>query len=99
MPTAVDFSTITEMFDRLTSKFAGEQRPVLMHKVEGVYQKISYADLRTSVEHFARGLAAIGVRRGDHIAIISENRPEWVVADLGMIRLGAVNIPVFPTLT
>jgi long-chain acyl-CoA synthetase len=55
--------------------------------------------LRASVENFSRGLAAIGVKRGDHIAIISENRPEWVVADLGMIRLGAVNISIFPTLT
>ena len=99
MPTAVDFSTITEMFERLTDMFARDARPVLMHKVGGMYQNISYAGLRASVEHFAHGLAAIGVRRGDHIAIISENRPEWVIADLGMIRLGAVNISVFPTLT
>lgn len=99
MAVSVEFSTITEMFDRLTMKYADEQRPVLMHKTSGTYVPISYRELRHRVELFALGLAAIGVKQGDHVALISENRPEWVVSDMGMLYLGAVNVPIYPTLT
>ncbi len=99
MPVAVEFSTVTEMFDRLTMKFADEQRPVLLHRVEGRYVPISYRDLRHKVELFALGLASLGIKRGDHVALISENRPEWVTCDMGMLYLGAVNVPIYPTLT
>jgi len=99
MPVAVEFSTITEMFERLTAKFADERRPILMEKVEGRYGAISYSELRRKVELFALGLASVGVKRGDHVSIISENRPEWIVADMGMLYLGAVNVPIYPTLT
>lgn len=99
MPVAVEFATITEMFERLTAKFANERRPVLMEKEEGRYGAISYSELRRKVELFALGLASVGVKRGDHVSIISENRPEWIVADMGMLYLGAVNVPIYPTLT
>ncbi|HEY4643673.1 MAG TPA: long-chain fatty acid--CoA ligase, partial [Bacteroidota bacterium] len=99
MPVAVEFATITEMFDRLTAKFADERRPILMEKVEGRYGAISYSELRRKVELFALGLASVGVKRGDHVSIISENRPEWIVADMGILYLGAVNVPIYPTLT
>ncbi len=92
-------SAITEMFDDLTARFLHDHRPVLMYKSEGKYKKISYAVLRKTVDDFALGLAALGVRRGDTVAIISENRPEWVVADMGMMKLGAINVSLYPTLT
>lgn len=87
------------MFDDLTARFLHDHRPVLMYKSEGKYRKISYAVLRKSVDDFAQGLAALGVRRGDTVAIISENRPEWVIADMGMMKLGAINVSLYPTLT
>ncbi len=93
------FSTITEMFDDLTERFLHDHRPVLMYKSEGKYRKISYAVLRKSVDDFAQGLAVLGVHRGDAIALISENRPEWVIADMGMMKLGAINVSLYPTLT
>lgn len=99
MALEAEFLTIGEMFVKITAKFAGESRPALMRKVGGEYQGISYDELERMVERCARGLAAFGVRRGDMISIISENRPEWVVADMAMIRLGAVNVPIFPTTT
>ncbi len=99
MPVSVEFSTITEMFDRLTMKYADLQRPVLMQKISGTYVPISFRELRHRVELFALGLGAIGVKRGDHVALISENRPEWVISDMGMLYLGAVNVPIYPTLT
>ena len=99
MPLAVEFKTVTQMFERLTTKYSSTQKPALMHKIDGVYRGISYAELKTSVENFAAGLETLGVRRVDHIAIISENRPEWVVADQAIIALGAVTVPLYPSLT
>ena len=99
MPLAVEFKTVTQMFERLTTKYSSAPKPALMHKIDGVYRGISYAELKTSVENFAAGLETLGVRRGDHIAIISENRPEWVVADQAIIALGAVTVPLYPSLT
>jgi len=99
MPLAVEFDTITDMFDKLTKKYMNEKRPVLMHKVDGRYTGISYSELRSMVVNCSLGLASLGVKRGDNIALISENRPEWVVADLGIVSLGAVTVPLYTTLT
>ena len=99
MGVVVEFSTISEMFDRITKKFADESRPFLMYKSDKQYRGISYAELRKRVEQFALGLSALGVKKGDTVAIISENRPEWVVADIGSVLLGAVDVPIYPTLT
>lgn len=99
MSVAVRFSTIPEMFVNLTDRFANETRPVIMHKSGGKYVGITYAELRRKVELFAFGLASMGVKAGDRVSIISENRPEWVVSDLAIVSLGAVDVPVYPTLT
>jgi long-chain acyl-CoA synthetase len=99
MATVVEFSTLTEMFDKITTQYANEQRPMLMYKVDKQYRGISFQEYRQSVELFALGLASLGVQRGDRLAIISENRPEWIVADMAMVCLGAVNVPIYPTLT
>jgi long-chain acyl-CoA synthetase len=99
MAVAVDFSTIPEMFDRITTKYGNDQRPMLMHKVEKQYRGISFTEYRRKVELFALGLASLGVARDDKVAIISENRPEWIVADMAIVTLGAVDVPIYPTLT
>jgi len=99
MPVAVEFSTIPEMFQKLTAKFAGEAKPVLMHKTDGVYKGISYKELRRTVELFAFGLASLGLKRGDRVSIIAENRPEWVVVDQAVVLLGGIVVPIYPTMT
>ena len=93
------FTTIVEMFDRITTHYQGHSRPMLQQKVDGAYRAITYAECRRNVELFALGLANMGVRRGDNVAIISENRPEWIISDMAIIALGAVDVPVYPTLT
>ncbi len=50
------------------------------------------------VRDIALGLASLGVSSGDRVAIISESRPEWVLCDLAILTLGAVTVPVYPTL-
>ncbi len=99
MAVCVKFETIPEMFLSLTKKFASEPRPLFMHKVNGQYEGISYMEAQRRVELFASGLASLGVKKGDRVAIISENRPEWAIADLAVVSLGAIDVPVYPTMT
>ncbi|MEK6571762.1 MAG: long-chain fatty acid--CoA ligase [Bacteroidota bacterium] len=99
MTVVVPFSTIPEMFIEVTDRFRMSARPYLMHKVQGKYQGLSYGEVRRRVELFALGLAALGVEKGDRVGIISENRPEWIIADMGTLFLGAFDVPVYPTLT
>lgn len=87
------------MFEKITSKFSGDTRPVLMYKVEKKYQNISYKELREKIEYFILGLSQIGLNKNNTVAIISENRPEWVIADIATLSLGAVDVPIYPTST
>jgi len=95
----VRFETINGMLDALVEKYSRERRPILRWKANGAYTGIGYAEFGAWVDDIAGGLASIGVRSGDRVAIVSENRPEWVVADMAMVRLGAVNVSVYPSLT
>ncbi|HYN25753.1 MAG TPA: long-chain fatty acid--CoA ligase, partial [Pyrinomonadaceae bacterium] len=49
------------------------------------------------VRHVALGLAALGIKRGDRVALLSENRPEWSITDLAILSLGAINVPIYTT--
>jgi len=99
MPVIVDFATIPEMFLAVTDVHASQARPALRFKGPSGYEGISYSDLRRSVEQCALGLVALGLKPGERVAIVSENRPEWVIADMGIVCLGGVDVPVYPTMT
>ena len=93
------FSTIAEMFQKVTATFANQSRPIMKYKADGIYKDISYSELARRVDLFANGLASLGIRRGDRVSIISENRPEWAISDLALVSLGAVGVPIYPTMT
>lgn len=93
-----NFKTIPEMFDKVTKKY-GDQKTYLKRKVKGTYQDISYKEVREITENFALGLASLGVRREDKVAIISENRPEWYYSDFAILSLGAIDVPIYPIST
>jgi long-chain acyl-CoA synthetase len=59
----------------------------------GEFEAISYADLFEAVKAFSAGLEELGMRRGDHVGLISDNRREWLVADLSILGLGAADVP------
>ena len=61
------------------------------------WRHLSGSDVIDRIGRLASGLARLGVKAGDRIAIISENRPEWSVADLAILSLGAVNVPIYTT--
>ena len=88
--------TITEVMLRaLTSK----ARPdALNHKRGGGWRPISSEEFLQRVRRVALGLHALGLRRGDRAGILAESSPEWVVADLGCLFAGVVNVPLYPTL-
>ena len=69
----------------------------LNRKRGGEWAHISGADVAARVRACALGLAALGVRAGDRVALLSENRPEWSIADLAILSLGAVNVPIYTT--
>lgn len=99
MPVAIRFSTIPEMFVNLTDRYGSETRPVMMYKNAGQYRGISYPELRQQVERFTGGLASLGLTKGDRVAIIAENRPEWAISDQAIVALGGIDVPVYPTMT
>ena len=73
------------------------KRDALAFKIEGVWNYLTGIEVIERVKRIAMGLAALGVREGDRVAIISENRPEWSFVDLAILSLRAVNVPIYTT--
>ena len=90
--------TIPELFVFLTEEYKVDKK-FLFRKVNGVFEGISYKEFKVETENFALGLAAMGIKRGDKVAIMAENRPEWVYSDMAILSLGAVDVPLYPSLT
>ena len=70
----------------------------LQVKVGGTYRPISHRTLADRVRRVALGLRSIGLERGDRVAILAENRPEWAIADYGCLTAGITDVPIYPTL-
>jgi len=88
--------TLTQMFQESVQKFA--DYPALSSKVAGEYQAISYREMGAKVRTLLSGLVALGVLKGDRIALIAERRPVWAIADIAILHIGAINVAIFPTL-
>ena len=73
------------------------KRDALAYKVEDVWHYLNGIDAIERVKRIAFGLAALGIKAGDRIAIISENRPEWSMVDLAILSMRAVNVPIYTT--
>src|SRR5436190_17080795 len=87
--------TLNQLFFDAVAKF---NRPdALQAKTGGVYKPISHKEVADRVRHAARGLSSLGVRRGDHVAILSEDRPEWAIADFACLTAGMTGVPIYPT--
>ena len=69
----------------------------LNHKVGGDWVHTSASTFAERVRNVALGLAARDIRRGDRVALLSENRPEWSIVDLAILSLGAINVPIYTT--
>ncbi|HYY58500.1 MAG TPA: AMP-binding protein, partial [Pyrinomonadaceae bacterium] len=69
----------------------------LNHKRGGRWINISAETFIERVRAVAVGLASLGIKAGDRVALLSENRPEWSITDLAILSLGAVNVPIYTT--
>ncbi len=95
--TADEPTTLTEVFEYVARVHT---RPdTLNYKHDGRWISISSADLLQRARWIAAGLYSLGIRRGERVAILSESRPEWTLTDAGCIFLGAIDVPIYPTLT
>lgn len=70
----------------------------LLYKKNGQYTAMSYRELKNAIEKLTGGLASIGLKPGDRIAILSYNRPEWSISDFAIFALRGISVPVYHTL-
>ena len=91
----------TRVFDILVYALACHPKPdALACKMDGAWRKYSTREVADTVRALAAGLRAAGVGPGDRVANVAENnRPEWNFIDLAVLQLGAVHVPIYPTLT
>ena len=88
--------TITQLFFETLDRF---QRPDAYRvRRDGRYAMISHATVLQRVRQLAMGLSSLGFVRGDRVAILSENRPEWALSDWACLTLGIADVPIYPTL-
>lgn len=73
--------------------------PFLYHRKNNKYVSYSYKQIWGEIQRMAVLLRQYGIQKGDRIAILSNNRPEWVVADLATLSLGGIVVPIYPTLS
>ncbi|MBL7052596.1 MAG: long-chain fatty acid--CoA ligase [Candidatus Marinimicrobia bacterium] len=89
--------TIAEMFIERTK--ISHDKIANIFKIDGKWKSATYGDVRREVTNLAAGLVSIGVQKGDRVAILASNRPQWAYADYAIACLGGVSVTIYPTLT
>lgn len=92
----MDFRSLPDMLRTNANRF--KDGIAQRYKSDGVWKDVSYGELGQKVRLVAQGLASKGIEKGDKVAILSENRPEWAACDFGIQSAGAIVVPVYPTL-
>jgi long-chain acyl-CoA synthetase len=90
-------STINDLFYLVAS--AANSRAILWQDEFGLWQPISSDQIYQRVRALAQAFLSWGAKKGDRIALIAENRWEWAVTDFAALAIGAVDVPIYPTLT
>lgn len=91
--------TLVQLFLKQVSRYGARKALYFKNCPGGEYQSLSWEEWGEKVRQTALGLHTLGVERGDHVGILSENRPEWTFADWGVLSLGALDVPIYPTST
>lgn len=89
------YKSIPEVFLETAKKHPNKH--ALLYKKEGVYFPITYKELSKKITVFSAGLQSLGIIPGDKVAILSENRPEWVISDISIMAVGAITVPLHTT--
>ncbi len=85
------------MFFEQAGKLA--DRPFLWTKRDGTYRSIAWREVESAVRALSQGLQGLGLKPGDRVVLVSENRPEWLIADLAIMSAGAISVPAYVTNT
>ena len=93
----LQLKTINDIFFLVAT--SSQPRAVLYMDAAGKWQAFSGMQMYQRVRAFAEALTGWGIQKGDRIAILGENRWEWAVADFAALAIGAVDVPIYPTLT
>jgi long-chain acyl-CoA synthetase len=88
--------TLAELFFDAVRKF--DKPASMLYKSGNEWVPISHRTFAERVRHLAFGLDTLGVKRNGKVAILSENRPEWAITDFACLTMGAVDVPIYPTL-
>ena len=76
------------------------QKPLMIGRCKGTtLEQISSKEVMERVRDVSLGLGALGLSRGDRVAIVSESRPEWLISDLAILAAGGITVPIYPTLS
>lgn len=89
--------TINEVFRNRVKKYG--DRLAVEKKLRGVWQQASWNQYYERARAVGLGLYELGVRKGDRISLLSENRLEWLYSDMGALGIGAVVVPIYATLS
>lgn len=84
--------TIIDLFEQAADRFP--DNPFLWEKTRDAFRPTTYREVREQVYTLGAGLVSLGIRKGDHIALLSEGRNAWIVGELAMFYAGAVNVPL-----
>lgn len=96
-PMTDDWPNLVSMFFRQADRFG--ERPLLWQKHEGRWVPLTWRETAVSICRLARGLTSLGIRAGDRVLLVSENRPAWFVADFAIMAAGAITVPAYTTNT
>ncbi|HPD64167.1 MAG TPA: long-chain fatty acid--CoA ligase [Bacteroidia bacterium] len=89
----------TRLFDILEYQKNYDKEIAICSKVNGKWTPVSSSDYILQANYFSYGLLALGIKPGDKIATITNSRPEWNIADMGIMQIGAIHIPIYPNIT
>jgi long-chain acyl-CoA synthetase len=91
--------SIQTLNDILSTVYQSLRDRVMLHREASGWTSISSAELYRSVVGLSRAFESWGIGKGDRVAILSENRPEWTITDFAALALGAVTVPIYSTQT
>ena len=92
-----EYNNIISMFFKKSTEL--QDKPYLWKKHDNDFKSLSWKEVQSLVKAVSRSLLDIGILKGDRVVILSENRPEWQIADLAIMAIGAITVPVYTTST
>ncbi len=84
--------SLINFFEENVDKYSSN--PYMWEKRDGEFRPTTYEEMRKQVYQFAAGLIRLGIKKGDRLTLLAEGRTRWVVAEMGMFYVGAIDVPI-----